>query len=160
MGRPVSSRALRHRTAAVLLLLLAAPLLSGGMVIREPVQVKIEGYLDASEQQVNPWAMLDVWIERGPGRKFALMNIIVLTPGEVSGPDILAAVQPIHPNFIFNGDPEILERISTAQPNQLLQIIGYTAFGPQRILVTNVERSAPITGPTPTPSLRQKLFGD
>lgn len=156
----MSPRARRHRTAAVLTLLLAAPLLSGGMVIREPVQVKIEGYIGASEQQVNPWAMLDVWIERAPNRKFALTNIIVLTPGEVSGPDILAAVQPIRPNFIFNGDQELLERISTAQPNQLLKIIGYTAFGPQRILVTNVERSAPITGPTPTPSLKQKLFGD
>jgi hypothetical protein len=158
----VRSAVARSRGAAVLAaaLLLAAPLRAAGMPIRDPVQVKIVGYIDASEEQVNPWAMLDVWIERGPNRKFALTNLIVLTAGPISGPDVLAAVQPIHPNFIFNGDAGMLETISTAQPNQLLQIIGYTAFGPQRILVTNVERGAPITGPTPTPSLGQKLFGD
>jgi len=155
--RPGSSRG---RAVLVAALLLAAPLLAGGNPLREPLQVKIEGYLDASEQQVNPWAMLDVLIGRGPNRRFALTNLIVLSAGPLSGPDVLAAVQPIHPNFIFNGDAELLEKISTAQPNQLLKVIGYTAFGPQRILVTNVERSAPITGPTPTPSLGQKLFGD
>jgi len=147
------------RAAALLVLVATLPLLTAGRIIREPVQVKIEGYIDASEEQVKPWAMLDVWIERPPNRKFALTNLIVLSAGEVSGPDVLAAVQPIHPNFIFNGDQDVLEKISTAQPNQLLKIIGYTAFGPQRILVTNVERSEPITGPTPTPSLGQRLFG-
>ncbi|MEW6271852.1 MAG: hypothetical protein AB1689_21425 [Thermodesulfobacteriota bacterium] len=141
------------------MLLATLPLLSGQRVIREPVQVKIEGYIDATEQQVQPWAMLDVWLERPPNRKFALTNLIVISAGEVSGSDVLAAVQPIHPNFIFNGDADVLEKISSAQPNQLLKIIGYTAFGPQRILVTNVDRSAPITGPTPTPSLGQRLFG-
>jgi hypothetical protein len=142
-------------------LLAALPFLSGGGIpLREPVQVKIEGYIDATEQQVSPWAMLTVWIERPPDRKFALTNLIVLSAGQVSGPDVLAAVQPLHPNIIFNGDASVLDQISSAQPNQYLKIIGYTAFGPQRILVTNVERSAPITGPTPTPSLGQRLFGN
>lgn len=127
--------------------------------LRDPVQVRVEGYIDADEKQVNPWAMLDVWLVRAPGRRFALTNLIVLSPGPISGPDVLAAVQPLHPNVIFNGDASLLDEIGSAQPNQLLRITGYTAFGPQRILVTNVERSAPITGPTPTPSLRQKLFG-
>ena len=145
--------------AALGLVLVAMPALLGSNVLRDPVQVRIEGYIDASEKQVNPWAMLDVWLERAPGRRFALTNVIVLSAGQVSGPDILAAVQPLHPNIIFNGDPGLLERIGSAQPNQLLRITGYTAFGPQRILVTNVERSEPITGPTPTPSTRQKIFG-
>lgn len=144
--------------AALAVLLLATPG-AGQNLVRNPVQVRIEGYIDASEQQVNPWAMLDVWLERAPDRRFALTNLIVLSAGPVSGPDVLAAVQPLHPNFIFNGDPGLLEQISAAAPNQYLQITGYTAFGPQRILVTHVERSAPITGPTPTPSTRQKIFG-
>jgi hypothetical protein len=123
------------------------------------VEVRIEGYVDASEQQVNPWVMLDIWLTRAPGRKFALTNLIVLTPSDVSSSDIVAAVQPLHPNMILNGDPGLLDTIATALPNQYLKITGYTAFGPQRILVTHVERSAPITGPTPTTSLKQKLFG-
>lgn len=147
----------RNRPLAVLIALLAA--LLGAAPLRDPVQVRIEGYIDASEQQVNPWAMLDVWLVRAPGRKFAMTNLIVLSAGSVSAPDIVAAVQPLHPNMILNGDPGLLEKISTALPNQYLQIIGYTAFGPQRILVTKVDRSEPITGPTPTPSLMQKLFG-
>ena len=156
--RPRPSAAVR--TLAVLCLILAAtPALLGSTVLRDPVQVRIEGYIDATEEQVNPWAMLDVWLERAPGRRFALTNLIVLSAGQVSGPDILAAVQPLHPNIIFNGEPELLERIGSAQPNQYLRITGYTAFGPQRILLTNVERSEPITGPTPTPSTRQKIFG-
>lgn len=140
------------------LVFLAAPA-RGQNPLRDPVQVRVEGYIDADEKQVNPWAMLDVWLVRAPGRRFALTNLIVLSAGPVSGPDVLAAVQPLHPNIIFNGDASLLDEIGSAQPNQYLRITGYTAFGPQRILVTNVERSAPITGPTPTPTLRQKFFG-
>jgi len=135
------------------------PVPAGALPLRDPIQVRIEGYIDATEQQVNPWAMFDVWLVRAPGRRFALTNVIVLSPGTVSGPDIFAAVQPLHPNFILNGDPDLLEKISTALPNQYLQITGYTAFSPQRILINRVERSEPITGPTPTPSWTQRLFG-
>lgn len=128
-------------------------------VIRDPVQFRLEGYIDATEQQVNPWLMLDIWLQRAPGRKFAMTNIIVLSAGPVSGPDIMAAIQPLHPNMILDGDASLLEKISTAQPNQYLQITGYTAFGPQRMLVTSVDRSEPIVGPTPTKSMGQKVFG-
>lgn len=145
---------------ALALLATTLPAPAHGGLIRNPVQVRIEGYIDATEQQTNAWMMLDVWLERPPGRRFALMNIIVLSAGDVSGPDIMAAIQPLHPNLILNGDAPLLEKISTAQPNQYLQITGYTAFGPQRILVTNVERSEPIVGPTPTKSMAQKVFGD
>ena len=40
-----------------------------------------------------------------------------------------------------------------------LKIVGYLAFSPQRVLVQTVEISEPITGPTPTPSLRKELLG-
>jgi hypothetical protein len=155
----VSTASRRGRLGWALLWLLLLPLLAGSRLLQDPIEVKILGYIDASEAQVNPWAMLDVWITDPPDRKFALTNIIVLSAGAVSGGDILSAIRPVRPNFIFNGDRELLEKISTAQPNQLLEIRGTTAFGPRRILVQSVERSAPITGPTPTPSLRQKLFG-
>jgi hypothetical protein len=158
--RARSTGGARLRFGVVLpLLLLLAPAPSGATILRDPVQVRLEGYIDASDKEVNPWAMLDIWLERAPGRRFALTNLIVLSAGDVSGPDILAAIQPLHPNLILNGEPALLEQISTAQPNQYLKITGYTAFGPQRILISNVERSAPITGPTPTPSLREKIFG-
>jgi hypothetical protein len=159
--RPPAARRRAVRAAAVLgLLVLALPALAAGGVIREPVQVRIEGYIDATAAQVNPWMMIDVWLERAPSRRFALTNIIVLNAGPVSGPDIMAAIQPLHPNMIWNGDASLLEQISTALPNQYLKITGYTAFGPQRILVTNVERGAPIVGPTPTKSMAEKIFGD
>lgn len=158
-GAPRAAPRLRPRMRSALLLLVLAPLLGGSRILRDPVEVKIQGYIDASEEQVQPWAMLDVWIARPPDRRFALTNIIVLSPGAVSGGDVLAAIRPIRPNFIFDGTPELLETISTAQPNQYLQIVGYLAFGPRRILVKSVDRSAPITGPTPTPTWSQKLFG-
>lgn len=154
-----TARALLALLLALLTPLLAAAPARGQNPLRDPVQVRVEGYIDASEEQVNPWAMLDVWLERAPNRRFALTNLIVLSSGPISGPDVLAAVQPLHPNIIFNGDRALLDEIGSAQPNQYLRITGYTAFGPQRILVTNVERSEPITGPTPTPSLREKIFG-
>jgi hypothetical protein len=154
-----TARTLRALVLALFILPLAVVPARGQNPLRDPVQVRVEGYIDATEEQVNPWAMLDVWLERAPNRRFALTNVIVLSPGPISGPDVLAAVQPLHPNIIFNGDRSLLDEIGSAQPNQYLRITGYTAFGPQRILVTNVERSAPITGPTPTPSLRQKIFG-
>ena len=68
-------------------------------------------------------------------------------------------MQPIKPNFVFQGAAEQLRKIRTSKPNQLLKITGYTQFGSQWVLVNRVERSAPITGPTPTPSLREKLLG-
>ena len=159
-GRLASVRRHAACATAALCLALVAPALASAGVIREPVQLRIEGYIDATEAQVNPWMMLDVWLERAPDRRFALTNIIVLNAGPVSGPDIMAAIQPLHPNMILNGDASLLEKISTAQPNQYLKITGYTAFGPQRILVTNVERSEPIVGPTPTKSMAEKIFGD
>ena len=159
--RRAAARRRAARVAAVLgLLLLALPAVATGGVIREPVQLRIEGYIDATAEQVNPWMMIDVWLERAPNRRFALTNIIVLNAGPVSGPDVMAAIQPLHPNMIWNGDASLLEQISTALPNQYLKITGYTAFGPQRILVTNVERSEPIVGPTPTKSMAEKIFGD
>lgn len=159
--RPASARRRATRVAAAFgLLLLVLPAVAPGGVIREPVQVRIEGYIDATAAQVNPWMMIDVWLERAPNRRFALTNIIVLNAGPVSGPDIMAAIQPLHPNMIWNGDASLLEQISTSLPNQYLRITGYTAFGPQRILVTNVERSEPIIGPTPTKSMAEKVFGD
>lgn len=143
---------------AVGALLLSSAHADAGL-FREPVQFRLEGYIDATEQQVNPWMMLDIWLERAPGRRFAMTNIIALSAGPVSGPDIMAAIQPLHPNMILNGDAALLDRISTAQPNQYLRITGYTSFGPQRMLVTNVERSEPIVGPTPTRSMAEKVFG-
>ncbi len=158
-GARSTARGRRRTALAALCVLLAATPALAAMPLRDPVEVRLEGYLDASEQQINPWAMLDVWLTHAPGRKFALTNLIVLSSSDVSSSDIVAAIQPLHPNLILNGAPSLLDSIATAQPNQYLQITGYTAFGPQRILVTHVDRSAPITGPTPTPSLTQKLFG-
>lgn len=158
-ARHGSSRGRATRVAAALFLLLGLPAAALAQVIRDPVQLRIEGYIDATAAQVNPWMMIDVWLERAPGRRFALTNIIVLSAGPVSGPDVMAAIQPLHPNLILNGDASLLEKISTAQPNQYLRITGYTAFGPQRVLVTNVERGEPIVGPTPTKSMAEKVFG-
>jgi hypothetical protein len=139
--------------------LLALPLLLGMRVVDfANLQVRVEGYLGATAQQAKPWEMLDVQIGTRPVEAFAMTNIIVLT-GAALGADVLQAIEPIHPNLILNGDPNLLAEIASAKPNQLLKITGYTAFGPQRILVTTVEMSAPITGPTPTPSLRKQLLG-
>lgn len=143
---------------AALAIALLVPMLLGTFPVREPVQLRIEGFLDGPPS-VNPWEMLDVQIGARRPRNFALTNIIVLSVGAVMGADILQAVEPIHPNFILDGDPKLLDEIAAAEPNQLLKITGYVAFGPQRILVGTVEMSPPITGPTPTPSLRKELFG-
>ena len=106
------ARTLVRRTAlavAALCAIAVAPALAIGGVIRDPVQLRLEGYIDATEQQVNPGMMLDIWLERAPGRRFAMTNIIVLSAGNVSGPDIFASIQPLHPNKIHNVNPSLLE---------------------------------------------------
>ncbi|HZR84319.1 MAG TPA: hypothetical protein VFD92_24695 [Candidatus Binatia bacterium] len=145
-----------RRAALVLTLLL--PLLLGIRPFQGPIQLRVEGFLGGGPD-VRPWEMLDVMIGTGPVRPFAMTNIIVLSVGPVMGADILQQVEPIHPNFIFDGDPKLLQEISSALPNQYLKITGYLAFSPQRILVETVEKTPPITGPTATPSLREKLLG-
>lgn len=103
--------------------------------------------------------MFQVRVGDGDLVPFALTNLVTLTATGPTAAELVAQVQPIKPNFIFQGEASFLEEIRTAEPNQLLRITGYTQFGSQWVLVNRVERSEPIVGPTPTPSLREKLLG-
>lgn len=141
----------------VLLLALAATV--GLRAIPAQVEVRIEGYLGDYDAQVQPWKRFQVRVGEGDLIPFALTNLVTLTSTGPTAAELVSQVQPIKPNFIFQGSPELLEEIRSAEPNQLLQITGYTKFGSQWVLVNRIERSAPITGPTPTPSLREKLLG-
>jgi len=141
------------------ILLGLALLATVGTVVPHQVQVRIEGYLGGPREQVKPWKMFAVRVGDGGIQPFALTNLVALNTTGPSAAQIVSQVQPIKPNFIFQGSREQLEEIRSSQPNQLLKISGYTQFGSQWVLVNRVERSAPITGPTPTPSLREKLLG-
>lgn len=138
-------------------MLLTTFLLAGFDNFRQ-VQVRIEGYLGATQKETRAWKELQVRIGEGDLQKFALTNIIVLSEGP-TGADLLEQVTPTKPNFIFAGGDDVLKEISSAQPNQLLKITGYTQYGSRWVLVQKVEKSAPIVGPTPTTSLREKLLG-
>lgn len=129
------------------------------IVLPTKVEVRIEGYLGGALEQVKPWKMLDVRIGEGELRPFALTNLITLTSTGPTAAQIVAQLQPIKPNLVFQGGEAQLEEIRTAAPDQRLEITGYTQFGSQWVLVKRVERSAPITGPTPRPTLREELFG-
>ena len=141
------------------LLLIALATTVGIGRIAERVEVRIEGFLDGTREEIHPWQMFQVRVGEGNLHPFALTNVIVLTAGSVSGGDIVAQVQPIRPNFIFAGGDDILEKIRTAKPNEMLHITGYTNLGSQWVLVNRVERSAPIVEPTPSPTLRQRFLG-
>ncbi len=141
------------------LVVLALAVMVGIGGVPGQVEVRIEGYLGASREQVKPWKMFQVRIGDGDLQAFALTNLVTLTTTGPTAAEIVSQVQPIKPNFIFQGDDAHLEEIRTSKPNQLLRIVGYTQFGSQWVLVNRVERTAPITGPTPTPSLREKLLG-
>lgn len=123
------------------------------------VEVRIEGYLRASRAEVQPWKMFRVRIGEGDLTPFALTNLVTLTTTGPTAGQIVAQVQPIRPNFIFQGSAEMLDRIREARSNELLKITGYTQFGSQWVLVNRVERGEPVVGPTPTPNLREKLLG-
>ncbi|MEY4950632.1 MAG: hypothetical protein RL698_2843 [Pseudomonadota bacterium] len=141
-------------------LALLLPALVGLRGLRQQVQLRVEGFLDANPAEVHPWATVDVKIgSERQTHKFALVNIVSLSVGGPTGADIIEQVMPIHPNFIWNGDQKLLDQIAAAKPNQYVKIVGYTAFGVQRLLIQTVEISEPITGPTPTPSLRHKILG-
>ena len=140
----------------VLLAMAASVAISG---IPRQVEVRIEGYLGASRAEVKPWKMFQVRIGDGGLVPFALTNLVTLTTYGPTAGEIVSQVQPIKPNFVFQGEEDLLEEIRTAKPNQRLEITGYTQFGSQWVLVNRVTRGAPITGPTPTPSLTERLFG-
>jgi hypothetical protein len=137
---------------------LLSVLLVGGTETRQ-LQVRFEGYVDASQRETGAYQELDVRIGDGPMRRFALMNIISLMGGGPLGTSILEQVEPIKPNFIFTGDQKLIDEIADAKPNQLLKITGYTQYGSQFVLVQTVEAGAPVTGPTPTASWTEKLLG-
>lgn len=145
------------RMKVLLVLALAASVGFGG--VPKQVEVRIEGYLGGSRAQVKPWKMFEVRIGEGELVPFALTNLVTLTASGPTAAEMVSQVQPIKPNFIFQGSGELLDEIRTSEANQLLKITGYTQFGSQWVLVNRVERTAPITGPTPTPNLREKLLG-
>lgn len=148
------------RRSLLALLVLLVPGLVGLRGFPQQVQLRIEGFLDADPAQVRPWANVEVNV--GSARnvhRFMLTDIVSLSAGGPMGSDILMQVMPLHPNFIWNADQALLDQISAAKPNQYLKIVGYVAFSPQRLLVQTVEISEPITGPTPTPSLRKEILG-
>jgi len=133
-------------------------LLLGGLESRQ-LQVRFEGYLGATQRETRAVEELQVRIGDGPLRSFALTSIVSLMGNGPMGMDILQQVDMIQPNFIFTGDQKLIDQIAAAQPNQLLKITGYTQYGSQFVLVERVEESAPITGPTPTPSWRERFLG-
>jgi hypothetical protein len=123
------------------------------------LEVRFEGYLNGDVAQIHPIADITVRIGTGGLQQLALTNVVMLSPGDVSGTDVLFQQTPVKPSFIFAGDEKQLDEIRTALPNQLLKITGYTSLGDQYVLVNRIERSAPITGPTPTQSLRERFLG-
>jgi hypothetical protein len=137
---------------------LLSVLLAGGLDIGR-LQIRIDGYLGATQSEAHALQEIDVRVGEGPLRPFALTNIVSLMGRGPSGQDILEQVEPIKPNFIFTGDPALIDRIARAQPNQLLKITGYTQYGSQYVLVQSLDESAPVTGPTPTTSWHEKLLG-
>jgi hypothetical protein len=144
-------------SSAIMLMFLAAFALCGLDSVGQ-MEVRLEGYLNAPRKEVRAWQELVIRVGDGPLQAFAMTDVTVLSAGPVMGASVVEQVEMIKPNFIFAGDEPQLERIATAQPNQLLKITGYTNFGSQFVLVSTVERSEPITGPTPTPSLRKRLL--
>ena len=141
--------------AAVLL----SVLLAGGAGDFRQLQIRLEGYLGATQREARAWQELEVRVGAGPVQSFAMTNIVSLMGGGPVGADILQQVEMIKPNFIFTGDEKLIDRIASAKSNQLLKITGWTQYGSQYLLVETVEESAPVVGPTPTVSLREKLLG-
>jgi hypothetical protein len=139
-------------------IVLASLLLVGSPDFRQ-LQVRIDGYLGATQSETQAFEEIDVRVGDGPMQQFALMSIQSLMGDGPLGTDILQQVEPIKPNFIFTGAPAQIDQIADAKPNQLLRITGYTQYGSQFVLVQTVEVSAPVTGPTPQPSWREKLLG-
>lgn len=137
---------------------LLSVLLTGGLDFRQ-LQVRIDGYVGATQSETRAFAELDVRIGDGPLRPFAVMNFVSLMGSGPSGTDIMQQMELIKPNFIFTGDQKLIDQIANAKPNQLLEITGYTQYGSQFVLVQTVTESAPVTGPTPTPNWREKLLG-
>jgi hypothetical protein len=123
------------------------------------LEVRFEGYLNGDAAQIHPLSNITIRIAEGELQQFAITNVVMLSPGDVSGTDLLFQMTPVKPSFIFAGDPELTDKIASSLPNQLLKITGYTSYGNQYVLVNKVERSPPITGPTPTQSLREKFLG-
>jgi hypothetical protein len=138
--------------------LLTLLLASGPMDFRQ-LQVRIEGYLGATRKETRAWQELQVRVGDRPMQSFAMTNIVSLMGGGPMGADIIQQVEMIKPNFIFTGDEKLTDQIANAKPNQLLKITGWTQYGSQYFLVETVEESAPVVGPTPTVSARERFLG-
>jgi len=148
----------RQDRSMSLLAMVLSTLLVGGAEVRQ-LQVRFDGYLGATKKETGALQELQVRVGEGELRTFALTNVVSLMGGGPMGAEIVDQMLPIKPNFIFTGDPELIERFASAKPNQLLRITGWTQWGSQFVLVETLEESEPITGPTPTPNLRKKLLG-
>lgn len=134
-------------------------LLVGGAGDFRQLQIRFEGYLGATQRDARAWEELQVRVGEGPPTSFALTGIVSLMGGGPTGMDVLQQMEMIKPSFIFTGDQKLIDQMAAAKPNQLLRITGWTQYGSQYVLVESVEESAPVVGPTPTVSMRERLLG-
>ena len=123
----------------------------GNGVGARPMEIRLEGYLDAPAKKVRPIREVDVQIGDGPERKFAVTSIVV-TDGSMLGLDVLDQLQPIKPQFRMTGDRALTTKISAAKPDQLLKITGVINLDDHYLLISRVKDGKPRATPTPAAS--------
>jgi hypothetical protein len=121
--KPQPSRPRVARASATILLLVPLCFLVGFRGVRQPVQIRLEGYLDAPVDQVKAIRPVTIQIGKGPQRSLVVTAIVTLGAGP-SGTTLLRDIAHYRPAFRLTGDQKLLDRVASAGPDQLIKITG------------------------------------
>jgi hypothetical protein len=107
---------------------------------RRPVQIEMSGYFEAPEE-VRAMRRVSVQVGSGEPRNLAVTRIRTVGGGR-TGSTLLSDFARFRPAFRFTGDSKMLERMSSAKPDQLVTVIGNLTQD-RFVLVSRVDVASP-----------------
>ena len=131
-----------RRAAALLLLALGLAAAAAARAQRVPgavpLLVRFEGHVGGPTPGDRGIADLTLR-HRDRTIAFRVREIWVLS-GNAAGVDVLHEVEPYTPSMRVDGPPETLDRLTTASPDETLEVTGYFRRGQRLLMLSAVER--------------------
>ena len=105
---------------------------------RRPLLLRIQGHVGTPREGDRKIAELTM--RRGDRVLHYTVEEIWVLSGDALGLDVLHEVEPYDPNLTVTGPKEVLGRLTTANPAEPLELVGYYRRGQRMLMLSSVER--------------------
>jgi hypothetical protein len=104
-----------------------------------PVLLRIDAHVGPKRPEDR--AIADLTLRRGQSTIELTVTELRVLSGELTSLDLLDEVAPYRPNMSVDGPRSVLERLTTAGPDEPLVILGYFRRGQRILMLSSVERA-------------------